>query len=327
MQPAVTDLSFTVPAGTNHAGGTKTDDRSYVDTAKQLSKVNRRLYAQGRMYAFQGLTFIWRADGNVPAQATDLATIEVSIATAGNTWITHNAHVKGKALWHQMQKLVLEDNPSIEGKWHDFKLQISDEQSSVRSLECVDGQGIPYVSGEWDLSTYVMPQHDVNPATGEPLAAVELTAVLLGEDTATKRSLTLAYQESRATVFPDAPNVPAGMEDSFFNLLTDTGSQEPELALVIEDEGNNPPYSLDHYPGTVGNAVNPVTVGFGAISSAEVDGRVGGFVAPCGLVEITIKGFDLSGAAVLTVDMPEIDILLHVAPGMYKGVASVPMGQ
>jgi len=325
MQPAVTDLSFTIPAG-----GVSGDSRSYIDTAKQLSKVNRRLYAQGRMYAFQGLTFIWRADGNVPAQATDLATVEVSIGTAGNTWITHNSHVKGEALWHQMQELVLEDNPSIAGKWHDFKIQMSDQQIVARTLECRDGQGVLYVDGEWDISSYVMPQHDVQlvgPGAGTPEPAVEFTAVLLGEDTATKRCLTLAYQESRSTVSPDQPNVPAGMSDSFFNLLTDSGSQEPELALVIEDEGNNPPYSLDHYPGTVGNAVNPVIVGFGAISSAEVDGRVGGFVAPCGLVEITIKGFDATGTPVATADMPEIDILLHVSPGMYKGVASVPMGQ
>lgn len=323
MQPAVRDLSFTIPAG-----AVSGDTRSYIDTAKQLSKVNRRLYSQGRNYAFQGLTFIWRADA--AGAPTDLATVTFSVATAGNTWVTQNAHVKGKALWDQMNQLVLEDNPSIEGKWADFKIQLSNEQVLARQLECRDGQGVLYVDGEWTLSKYVMPQHDViiaGPGAGTPEPALELTAVLIGIDTATKRSLTFAYQESRATVSPDQPNVPAGMSDSFFNLLTDSGSQEPELADVIESEADNPPYSLAHYPGTVGNAVNSVMVQFGAISAAEVDGRVGGFVAPCGLIEITVNGFDTLGDAIAVAAMPEFDILLHVAPGGYKGVASLPMGQ
>ena len=117
------------------------------------------------------------------------------------------------------------------------------------------------------------------------------------------------------------------MSTSFFNLLTDSGSQEPELALVISEEGDNAPYDLDDYPGGDGNASNPVTVGYGAISAQEVDGQIGGFIAPCGLIQIEIKGYDANGVAVPAESMPAIDILLHVAPGTYKGVAAVPMGQ
>ena len=94
MQPAITDLSFTIPA----AGGASADSRSYIDTAKELSKINRRLYSQGRMYAFQGLTFIWRATA-VPAP-NDLASLELTVRSAGNSWVVHNSHVKGEALWH-----------------------------------------------------------------------------------------------------------------------------------------------------------------------------------------------------------------------------------
>ena len=141
------------------------------------------------------------------------------------------------------------------------------------------------------------------------------------------KSLVKAYQESRATVSPDQPNIPAGMSDSFFNLLTDSGSQEPELALVIEGENDNPPYSLDNYPGGDTNGSNPVTVGYAAISAQEVDGSFGGFLAPCGLLEIEITGFDDTGTKIPSADMIPIEVLLHVAPGSYKGVASIPMGQ
>jgi len=318
MQPAQLDLAFTIPAG----GGTGVDSRSYIDTAKELSKVNRRGYSQGRMYAYQGLTFIWRG-----IAASALATLELSVRTAGNTWVVQNSHVKGEVLWHQMQELVLEDNPSLAGKWHDFKVRLSAQQVEARQLDVKDGAGVDVKAGEWKISTYVMPQHEVNPATGLPLAADEFTTCLIGADTASIKSLTQAYEDSRATVQSPMPNVPAGVGTSFFNLLTDSGSQEPELADIIIDENDEPPYDLDEYPGGATNANVPFTVGYAAISSAEVDGRIGGFIAPCGLLEIEIKGFDINGGAIPTAAMPAIDILLHVSPGMYKGTASVPMGQ
>jgi len=323
LTPAITDLLYTIPAGTNPDGTPgRTDVRSYVDTARSLSRVNRRLYSQSRMYGYQGLTFIWRQNA-----AKSIASIELSIRTAGNTWVVQNAHTKGHALWNEMQDLVLDDNPGIQGKWHDYKVRLSTQQIAARELHVKDSSGTAYAAGEWALSHYVMPQHEVDPATGLPLAADEFTACLIGTDSSSIKSLVNAYQESRATVQPEDPNVPVGLSTSFFNLLTDSGSQEPELADVIEDENDQPPYDHDDYPGGAVNAGVPATVGYGAISASEVDGRIGGFVSPCGLLEIEVKGYLDTGVEVLIADMPAIDILLHVAPGAYKGVASVPMGQ
>lgn len=323
MQPAITTIALRTNPG-DGSGDTNNSYLNYVDTARELSKINRRLYSQARMYGYQGLTFIWRSTGSAP---TDLATIECSVRTAGNTWVVQNAHTKGEALWNQMQALVLQDNPSISGKWHDFKLLLDAGHSGVREILARDGNGDLYAVGEWNLSTYVMPQHEVDPATGLPLTAVEYTGLLIGADTASKRSLVKAYQESRATLNANTPNVPAEMSDSFFNLLTDSGSQEPELANVIEGENDNPPYDLNNYSGGAVNAPAPVTVGYAAISNSEVDGRIGSFVAPCGLLQIEIKGYNAEGQAIAASSMPAIDLLLHVAPGSYKGVASVPMGQ
>lgn len=312
MQPALTDLEFTIPGG---------QTSSFIDTQLALSMTNRRLYEQGRMVAYQGLTFIWRANASA-----GLASIEVKVRAAPNTWVVHNAFVKGRALWNQMQDLVLDDNPSVKGKWHDYKIRLDGGHSDALSLTVQDGDGqdVDFANGEWNLSTYVMPQHEVNPTTGEPLAADELTAVLIGPDTTTKRSLVKAYEESRSTVQSPMPNMPAGLADSFFSLLTDSGSQEPELADVIEGENENPPYDRDNYPGGAVNSASPFTVGYGAISAAEVDGRIGPFIAPCGLLQIDVTGYDADGN---TAVVPDLDIILHVAPGMYKGTASVPMGQ
>jgi hypothetical protein len=319
---------MTVPAGGLVSG----ESISYCDTARELSKINRRMYSQSKMYAFQGLTFVWRAAATSGAQT--LSTIEATVKTAGNTWTVQNAHVKGQALWHQMQELVLEDNPSIAGKWHDFKVRLDYNMTPGRLLKCQDGAGVEIAAGEWDYSTYVMPQHEVDTVTGEPLEADSFGVSLIGIDTTLpgppvtgNRSLVKAYQESRATVQPLDPNVPAGMETSFFNLLTDSGSQEPELAVVIQDEGDRPPYDDAEYVGGDVNGVSPVIVSYAAISQSEVDGRIGGFIAPCGILQIELLGYDQDGQPFPKADMPAIDLLLHVAPGMYKGVAAVDMGQ
>ncbi len=325
IAPAITDIQLQ----NKSYDGTQTHNTWYVDTARELSKINRRLYSQSKMYAYQGLTFIWRADA-----ANDIATIEVAVRTAGNTWIVHNAHVKGHALWNQMQELVLEDNPSLKAKWHDYKVTLATSQTgwtgSGNSLSCRDSAGNLYEEGEWNMSTYVMPQHEVEttgPDAGKPLPADEFDGCLIGGDNVSRRSLVKAYQESRATVSPDQPNTPAGMPDSFFSLLTDSGSQEPELATVIQDENENPPYSLDNYPQGDTNAPVTTTVAYGAISASEVDGRIPGFVAPCGLLEINVRAYDSAGGVVSAANTPVIDMLLHVAPGAYKGVAAIDMGQ
>lgn len=327
IQPAVTDLFFK----NESYDESKTHTTWFIDTARELSKVNRRLYSQGRMYAYQGLTFIWRAN------SSNVDSIEVSIRSAGNSWILQNSHVKGEALWHQMQQLVLDDNPSIKTKWHDFKVTLSTDQTAWtgagNSLSCRDSAGDHYSEGEWNMSTYVMPQHDgVLQAPGTPGSEVlpdvaeEFDACLIGGDNVSRKSLVKAYEESRATVSPDQPNTPAALPTSFFSLLTDSGSQEPELAIVIQDENENPPYDIDDYPQGDTNAPTTVIVGYGAISPQEVDGRIGPFVAPCGLLEVSVKAYK-AGVALSAANTPTIDMLLHVAPGMYKGVASVPMGQ
>lgn len=315
IQPAITTIAMRTDSGTSGSY------LSYVDTARELSKINRRLYSQARMYAYSGLTFIFKQN------AQNIATIECSVRTAGNTWVVQNSHVKGEALWHQMQQLVLEDNPSIAGKWHDFKILLDEQHVGVREIKARDGQGVLYPDGEWNLATYVMPQHEVDPVSGAPLPALEFTAVLVGNDTATKRSLVKAYADSRSTLNANTPNVPTAFNSSFFNLLTDSGSQEPELADTIESENDNPPYDLDNYPGAAIVAAGPVTVAYSAISPSEVDGRIGAFIAPSGLLQIELKAFKADGTAVAAADMPDIDVLLHVAPGTYKGVASIPMGQ
>lgn len=323
LTKAQRDLYFATTGATSPSNGIY-----YVDIARELSKVNRKLFRQSHCYGIENIEVTWQN------RETTAETIIIEAQVAPDTWVVNNAHVKGQALHREMNALVLDDNPSIEGKWADFKVYL--EQGHLEALNAVpsrqlavlDGGPAAYANGTWFYSRYVMPQHDVNPATGEPLPAEVKQPFLLGDDATVGAvegiSLVKAYSLSRATVQDNDPNVPAGMSTSFFNLLTDSGSQEPELADLIEILNDDPPYDLDDYPGGPVNGSLPAVATSTAINQYSPVGYMNSFVAPCGLIRFRATAFDVTG---IPVPAPEISIRIRMMAGNYKGIAAIPMGQ
>jgi len=119
------------------------------------------------------------------------------------------------------------------------------------------------------------------------------------------------------------------MSTSFFNLLTDSGSQEPELADIIEGENDQPPYDFDEYPGADVVAPTPSVQSFAVASVGHPKGILPGFMAECGLIKFEIRAYDQAGAPVTNLGAVLGDILLKVnyAPGGKLGVLTTPMGQ
>lgn len=323
IEPLQTSLRFRMTPGNTGSA------LAYVDSFKSLSQVNRKLIRQGHQLAVGSVEFGYFADPNA------VSVVELRALTAGNTWIVHNAYTKGFALWNEMQQLVLKDNPSVKGTWRDYKVQLETNQTTGNTLAALDGDGNPYTgtgsspNGEWSYSTYVMPQHDVDPATGQPLAAQEFTAVLVGDDSPTKKSLVKAYADSRATVQFTDPNVPADFSDSFFNLLTDSGSQEPELADVIEGENDQPPYDYDDYPGADVIAPAAILQSFGVASVGHPKGTLPGFMAECGLIKFEMRARDQDGVEITNLGsvISELRIKVNYVPGTNRGLMMDKMGQ
>lgn len=311
IEPAVTTLNYEIqvsPTGTPN----------FIDLAADLSNLNRRLYRQGMQYAVGGLTFT----EDLPQITRGL---DISVFTAGNTWITHNAWKKGQALWMEMQNEVLESNPSVAGKWRDFKVLLAEDQAFGNTRKALDGLAAAWPTGqEWVRSVFVVPQHDVDPATGQVLPAQEWTACLVGPDDVGSNvfSLVKAYEESRATVNQNVPNVPAALPNSFYLQLQDDGSQDPELAVVVERENDEPPYAMGvgEYPGgSAFGATGALTrVGRGVMNENTPTMNMPGFTAECGLLKI---------AATSSAGTANVRLQVHLIPGEYKGVMAVPMGQ
>lgn len=310
LQPAETALSFNIPASITPSAP------AYIDLAQCLSAVNRRLYSQGKDYYISRIVYSNAGGGSF------------GLVTLPDTWVTANAWVKAKALWHTMNKGVLKDNPSVQGKWADFKVFMDKdhyEDGTVSStgttinLLPVDASNTGVRTGEWYYGRYVEPQHDVVQATGVEKPADEYYCHMMGDDSGSAGAynsvaIIKGYATTRARV-QVAPDVPTGMQDNWMTALSDLGGQDPELANVLEDANDNPPYDIDDY---VGGDSNFAGGSFQSLMTATVTNPVDkevGFRVPLGLLKI-INNSSSTGF-----------VTLYLTPGHYKGVLASEVKQ
>ncbi len=320
IQPAQTTLTF-IDSVENLNG-------KYIDIAQCLSFVNRRQYEQGKCYYVESVKI------GLNTAIADTGIIGTALATIPDTWVIANAWVKAKALWDQMNEKVLEDNPSVQGKWAQFItfMDVAHQNGGSGTagpndnLLPKDTGGNTISTGEWAVSEYVFPQHTVNTTTGAPLAADEATCHMLGDDdgdvttgTLASGGIIAAYQDTRARV-QIAPDVPADMSISWMTLLTDDGSQEPELADIIEAANDEPPYDRDDYVGGAANWSLPVNMGTSTIGLYSPEDTLMGFKVPLGLIKVFCNES-------VSTNNPSMLIELKLAKGHYKGVAATEVRQ
>ncbi len=320
IQPAQTTLTF-LDSVENLNG-------KYIDIAQCLSFVNRRQYEQGKCYYVESVKI------GLNQAIADTGVIGTALLTIPDTWVTANAWVKAKALWDAMNEKVLEDNPSVQGKWAQFITfmdvahQNGGSGTAGPNLNLLpkDSGNNSINTGEWAVSEYVFPQHTVNTTTGAPLAADEATCHMLGDDDGDVTAGTLAsggiiasYQDTRARV-QIAPDVPADMSISWMTLLTDDGSQESELADIIEAANDEPPYDRDDYVGGSANWSLPVNMGTSLVGLYSPEDTLMGFKVPLGLIKVSCNES-------VSTNNPTMLIELKLAKGHYKGVAATAVRQ
>lgn len=330
LAPAQRRLTFRLTGATGE---------TYIDLAQCLSAVNRRLYRQGKCYYVSKIDLAVLfptppsvADPTLPAN--QFVNTNVIISAIPDSWVAHNAWKKCFAVWQKMNRNVLKDNPSIKGTWADYKMFMdvdhynggANSAGPTLNLLPIDVASNEIQTDEWYMGRYVAPQHDVDvdvaAAEGTPKPADEYYISMLGDDVKNAAGefncvgAIKAYQDTRAMV-QVSPDVPALMQDSWLTRLTDEGSQDPELANVLEDANDHPPYDIDKYPGGENNQPEPLMMGhlFGSLYSPK--DKTDGFKVPLGLLKIN---HEITGNASLT-------MVVDLMPGTYKGVAATEMGQ
>lgn len=300
IEPAVLDLRYSATGSGDF----------YVDLAKGLSQINRRLYRQGRQYYVAGVSLICQTNLD-PNQAYK----QTAIGVAPNSWVTHNAWEKCFTLWNEQQKEQAAAVGIRRGKWADFKVYLENAHRTGTELGLQDGD---YNSGaavdapeEWAHSETFYSVDDGT--TGVPTVFSPTFHILGGNSSTDSLGMIEQYQDSRTTVDTDQPPVDGDASSSIFALVRSSLRDDAtdELTNEIERDNDEPPYDIDEYPGSSGNAPHPHIVAWGSTPGGV--GSLKGFMAPCGLVQIQTDG--------------AMDIIFHLMPGTYRGVMAPPMGQ
>ena len=170
-----------------------------------------------------------------------------------------NAYTKSKALWHEMNEQVLDDQPSIAGKYRDFKIgmdanhvtqgiqnQISPgnriltpviiDSTGTSNFTIADFTGAVAPRADWEFSQLTFPN---DPATG---VTTSYTMHAVGASNPTSKGLIEGYAASRSRPQITDPNVTT--INGWMNDLFDDGEQLDDLKDIIEDDNNRPPYPL-----------------------------------------------------------------------------------
>ncbi len=302
MQPAHRVLSYLCA-----------DGASYIDLAQDLSKINRRLYSQGMSYAVGSVDFGFGADPNA------ILAVCARVATAGDTWTVHNAWKKAEAHWTAQQRRARRlIGQSAKPTWEDFKVYLDDAHRAAGNETLIDLNGDAVGSGEWDYSRLLYEADDNS--------IQEWYLHIIGNDiSTTDKGLILGYQESRATVQLNDPELPAEYSNNMYaQMAKDVDDVADEVAQNMEEENDEPPYDQNDYVGNDTNADWPMVQHLACASPGSPVAVMPGFVAQCGLLRVDTGSVLANGASG---DAPDVLLNVHLVPGGYKGVLAEPMGQ
>lgn len=302
--PAVRYLRYEL----TNSGSAGTETSHYIDLARDLSAINRRLYRQGRDYHIRKVTVVSKNTDNVTTGASaGTSGGRFSISTVPDSWSARNAWKRGFKIWQSQRKMVAKDTNIKPGKFDDFKVYLSLESKAATPLKPKDNGGNDLLLGEWEYATLFSPDGTTS--------ADPFKLHMLGDHDGSAGSwnsvaLIKSYGESRVTVNIETPNQPATTSADPLVNVHDDGTVFDEVVENMENANDASPYDLTTYPGAQGNMPKPIVVQDGCLS----DGRLvlGGFNAVCGLLELETTSPNNSDV---------YSVLVEIAPGNYRGVA------
>ena len=202
--------------------------------------------------------------------------------------------------------------------WADFKVYLSDDHRTGTEVVCLDNGNNAIKLGEWVHSKYQSP--DGGTGSDEYVSHI-LGAHVGAAGSRTSVGLIQAYEESRRTVQQDDTGAEIDTDSPWVNLFDD-GTTLDEIAQDMLDDGNNPPYDINEYPGGATNTPKPLVAGLAAIAANMTPGGyantvvIGGFNVPAGIIEFETQS---------NVSSDVFDVVVEIASGSFKGVKALTM--
>lgn len=275
-----TKLNYQIDAT---ASGDPYADSFYIDIARGLSLLNRKLIRQGQLFKVKGLRVY---------QAKDTDNRRVMVSTIPTNWVARNAWVKGKALWDKMNALAVEDlaGSTLYPKYHDYKVYMNaahkTDHASAEHVPCdADSNDVATTSSEWKYSEYASSK-----ASESDNYDVKMLGTHDGSTGAyTCVSLIDAYRQSRVRPQLTDPVLDPNIITSPWAELFGDDDQTSDIITNLNEDNDAPPYPPSIYIGD-GTDDGGFAVGSHAIQKSGSGGSITfpTFVAPCGLIRIEI---------------------------------------
>lgn len=283
----------------------------YLDIAKSLSLQERRLHRQKQIFTVFG-GYYKDVDGST-----------VHFNTAPNTWPVKASIKRGFRMWKKMISQTLKNTDGMTtGKWNDFKIYLDNQHGNSPILPVdASGQNLYSSAPEWDYSTLTSADtteagngitmspdqyelHIVGPhagATQTEANAAGWTRVGLLESWVNSRPI---QDGSGDPVTVDNGGTTTAV-DPLSNLF-DVADVDDDKIMVINDEGDLPPYDPDDMFGnsaSAGSSNNLQRMSSVQTSSSAPIQTLVGFQAICGLVQVVVTGLGSGDTSELVLDV------------------------
>ncbi len=260
----------------------------YIDIAKCMSIVSRKLFRQQGLWTVLGMNFFVQ-DTNSGAGIP----YEVAVSGAPRNWVTRNALVKIFHLWLDQQRHAQASlDVDIKPRWEDFKVYLNEGHRQKGDLTPISGHPFGNVDGynigEWVHSKVV---YEVADGAGAVVEAQPELHILGPDNGSTNKGIIHQYAISRTFPMTPDPGVPSTIQDSIYAVASDPlGDQMQEVVRNMKEFNDEPPYDIERYPGGDTNGFEPLLYAYGA--NTNTLGRkitLNGFAAPNGLLEIQVQ--------------------------------------
>ena len=328
IEPAVMRMTFSIPTDSTGAATTQ-----YLDLSLAASIANRRFYRQGINWAVAGIKLTAKGTGSVRTSKVP------------TTWSASNAWEKSFRMWQKMNDQVLDDEPSIQGRYHDFKVYadatmvgaavqqagftglgpfVLTPVDSAGALTQGDYTGAVSPRADWEYSKIQIPNDPTTGLTDEHFmhfVGPEIANVSVG--------LIEGYARSRSRPQTSDPNVPLG--EGWMNELFDLGENNEEIRDDLVDDNDRPPYAVkdslstgEFYPGGSQEFPNLQYVEFSEFTATTVSAtnHVAGGQFPCGLIRFDIDNDATTGGGT---GFQNLLIQVDLVPGHHRGYLCEPM--
>lgn len=327
IEPAITTLLYQIPSGV-----------SYIDIARDLSRCNRRLYRQGRVYAIESITVM--ANG-VGMRASDV--LISNWQSMGNSYMVHEAWEKAFTEWKA--HLAEYSTAAQRGKWNDFKIYLDDsmEDGTINDVYASDGAAVS--AGEWEYSKFAWDDDGT-----EQILKMHMIGSSNLNDTNYESGIALIEEwADQRPGTQESPPIPGSWSNTIYAKLKGTDELTDLVVENIETDNDQAPYHADDYYGGATNGDSAQVERIIGVTPSEFTRTVPGFIAPCGLIRVQTEELSLTNTTETATDIGDpaatgvaspgpLSVyqsgssttsiaVIRLVPGPYKGVLAPPMGQ